>query len=236
MDAAELRTVCDGVDAVCSALGASVLPDFAKGRHSYFAVDTRANRNLIDTARTAGVRKFVYVSVACYQVLGELAYVRAHEDVVATLAESGMAHVVVRPTGFFSAFGALVAMALKGRIPIIGDGSARTNPIHDADVAAACIDAIENEGTELELGGPDVLSRREIVEAAFRAVGKPVNVTAIPYGVARLMSYLMRPINPRMAQLTQFFATASVKEVVAPARGTRRLADYFAQVATAIRQ
>ena len=63
-DAGQLRGACDGAQVMISALGASVLPDFKKGRRSYSAVDTVANRNLITAAQAAGVRKFIYVSVA----------------------------------------------------------------------------------------------------------------------------------------------------------------------------
>ena len=232
-DATRLGEVCGGVDIVFSALGASVLPDFKRGRRSYFAVDTRANRNLIAAARAAGVKKFVYVSVACHQALGTLAYIRAHEQVVDTLAASGMPYLVIRPTGFYSAFASLLPMAMKGRVPIIGDGSAKTNPIDDAELASACIDAFDGDETEIELGGPEVLTRREIVDEAFRANGRPTKVVPLPAAVARLMGYAMWPISPRMAQLTQFIAAVSTTDVVAPARGSVRLAEYFASAAAA---
>ena len=230
-DANALTGMCDGVDFVFSAVGASVLPDFKKGRRSYFAVDTRANLNLIAAAAAASVEKFAYVSVACHDQLGSLAYVRAHEEVVEALAASGMPYLVVRPTGFYSAFATMLPMARKGRMPIIGNGSAKTNPIDDAELATVCVEALDGETTEIELGGPEVLTRLEITEEAFRAVRKPVKVIPMPAGFARLMAYAMWPLNPRMGQLTQFVAAVSTQDVVAPSRGRVSIADYFARVA-----
>ena len=228
LDAEQLRGVFDEVELVVSALGASVLPDFRKGRRSYLKVDTLANRNLLDVARAAGVRKFVYVSVACHHALQTLAYVRAHEHVVKALTTSGMEYVVIRPTGFFSAFGAMLPMALQGRIPLIGDGLAKTNPIHDAELASVCLDAMDGSRTEIELGGPEILTRRQLMEEAFRAVGKPIKSVTLPPMVARLMAYTLYPINPRIAQLIQFVAAVSIRDVVASAHGSMRLREYFA--------
>lgn len=225
-----LAGVCDGVDVVFSAMGASVLPDFARGRHSYLAIDARANRNLIAAAREASVGRFVYVSVACHRALRRLAYVRAHEEVVDKLAASSLAYTVIRPTGFYSAFAALLPMARKGRVPVIGDGSAATNPIDEAELASICLDAVDGEDTEIELGGPEILTRREIVDEAFRAVGKSSRVVSMAAPIARLLGYAMWPINPRVAQLMQFVAAVSTQDVVAPARGRLRLGEYFASV------
>ena len=228
LDPSQLKSVCDGVDVVFSCLGASVLPSFAKGRRPYTSVDTPANRNLIDAARGAGVQKFVYVGVLS-DGLGHLDYVRAHEQVVAALATSGLDYVVVRPTGFFSAFGEFLPMAARGPVPLVGDGSAKTNPIHDADLASVCLDAVEGQEREIEVGGPETLTRREIVEQAFRALGKRVRVLPMPPAVVRLAALLMRPINPRVSHFLAFVVAVSTRDLVAPGRGRRSLPDYLAE-------
>jgi nucleoside-diphosphate-sugar epimerase len=64
LESASLGDPCDGRDAVFSCLGASVFPEMARGRRSFCAVDTPANLNLLAASEAAGVRRFVYVSVA----------------------------------------------------------------------------------------------------------------------------------------------------------------------------
>jgi uncharacterized protein YbjT (DUF2867 family) len=228
-----LDGACDGIDVVLSCLGASVVPSLAKGRRSYARVDTPANVNLIEAARAAGVKRFVYVSVANHDALGHLEYVSAHERVVTALAASGIDHVVIRPTGFFSAFAELLPMARRGPIPVIGDGSARTNPIHDATLATVCVDAVDGGAREIVVGGPEILTRRQIVEEAFHAVGKRPRVLPMPPLLMRSMALLMRPANPRMGRLMEFVTAVSTRDVVAPRHGTHRLPDYFAERARA---
>lgn len=229
LDQSQLTGVCDGVHTVFSCLGASISPSFAKGRRTYTRVDAPANRNLIDAALAAGVKRFVYVSVACHDRFGHLNYIRAHEQVVSALAASGLDYAVVRPTGFFSAFAEVLTMAAKGPVPLIGDGSARTNPIHDADVAGVCVDAVEGQECAGDLGGPETLTRRKIVELAFHAMGKRSRTPAMPAAVVPLVALVMRPINPRMSHLSAFIAAVSTHDVLAPSTGRRTLSDYFAE-------
>lgn len=117
-----------------SCLGAPVDPH-ARERRSFFAVDTAANTSLLREAVRAGVRRFVYVSVHVESAYASTAYVRAHEEVVSQLAASGIGYTVIRPTGVFSALAGMRVMAQRGALPRIGRGDARTNPIHEADVA-----------------------------------------------------------------------------------------------------
>ncbi|MCZ6916030.1 MAG: SDR family oxidoreductase [Gemmatimonadetes bacterium] len=230
LDRPQLAGVCDGVGVVFSCLGASVMPSFGKGRRSYRQVDTPANCNLIDEALRAGVERFVYVSVAGRDTFGHLEYVRAHEDVVAALDESGLDYAVVRPTGFFSAFAEFLRMAAKGPVPLIGNGTAETNPIHDADLASVCVDAMEGQARHHEVGGPEIVTRRGIVERAFAALHKPVRLIPMPATIVRAMALLMRPINPRVSHFSAFVAAVSMNDLVAPPHGSRILSDYFAEL------
>ena len=233
LDPSQLAGACDGIDVIFSSLGASVNPSWGGGRKAFSRVDTPANRNLIEAAHAAGVQRFVYVGVAGSREWGHLDYVRAHELVAASLEESGLDYAVIRPTGLFSAFALMVPMATRGPLPLIGHGTARTNPIHNADLAELCADAIEGgqPQTEIEVGGPEVLSRKEIAELVFGALGKPARLRNLPLGVARAAALLLRPIHPRLSHLTAFYATVGTQDLIVPSSGERRLSDYLAAVA-----
>lgn len=231
LDPAQLEGACNDIDVVFSCLGASVSPEMGAGRRTYLDVDTPANRNLIEAAIAAGVRRFVYVSVAGHRQFAHLRYVQAHEAVADMLTERGMSHAVVRPHGLFSALAALLPMAAKGWLPVIGDGSARTNPIHDADLAEVCADAVEDGGGDRTVGGPEVLTRMGIAHLALDALGKPARTRSIPPAMARAMGLLIRPLNPRMADLTAFIAEVSTNDLVVPTSGTRTLGAYLAALA-----
>ncbi len=65
---------------------------------------------------------------------------------------------------------AYLAMARRGRAYVFGDGGFRINPIHGADLAVACADAVEGGPADVPIGGPDVLTHEAIARDAFAAV------------------------------------------------------------------
>jgi uncharacterized protein YbjT (DUF2867 family) len=215
----------DDAEVVFSCVGASVSSSF-RGWSAYGSVDVPANRNLIQGAVAGGVRRFVYTALAHGESLPQVNYVRAHETVVHLVEESTLEGCIVRPTGFFSAFEEFLMLARRGVIPIFGDGSAKTNPIADEDVARACVQAIEGTHAEIPCGGPDVFTRAEVAKMAIEATGKG-HVLRLPAWLGRLGTTTMWPLHPRLAALSRFLIEASVRDLVAPSFGTARLVDHF---------
>ncbi len=224
-----------GVDRIFSCAGASVLPSF-RGWRGYGAVDWPANRVLIDAAAVARARRFIYVSVHHPAAMARVPYIAAHERVAAHLQGAGVDWAVVRPTGFFSAVGVFVDLARRGKIPEVGGGGARTNPIADEDLADVCLDAVLSDAPRLEVaaGGPDAMTRREIGELAFAALGKRPRFRYVPPWLARTGAWMLRPIHPRISQIASFITALGAHDIIAPAFGTRRLADHFAVRARAV--
>lgn len=222
-----LDGVCAGVDRVFSCMGASVIPMPQYGRRTFSQVDTPANCHLIDAAAQARVKKFVYVSVFGAERLPHMDFVRGHERVVEHLRRSGLEYAVLRPTGFFSAMEEILQVASRGLVPQFDGGAARTNPIHEADLAEVCADALYDGIAERDVGGPEALTRREIAELAFAAVGKRGRFLPVPVSVLKMAGQGMMPFNPRVGHLFTFIADILVDDFVAPAYGTRRIGDYF---------
>lgn len=221
-----------GVGRVFSCLGQSVSADMRNRGPGYHAVDYIANHNLLETARQAGVKRFVYVSVLGADARPEVAYLKAHADVATELRRSGLGYAVVQPTGFFSAYAAFLAMARGGRAVVFGDGRARTNPIHDADLAAVCADAVLSDtDQEVAAGGPDILTRRQVAELAFKALGRPAKIVRAPAWAPAALGALMRPLAPRVGELMAFLGAVSREDFVAPVRGSRRLEAYYRELA-----
>ncbi len=225
-----LAAACEGVDTIISTVGASVHIN-TKGSQSFQQIDFAGNRNLLAPAVSAGVRKFVYVSVLNPPGLAETAYVRAKDDFGALLERSGLAYQILRPTGFFSAFTDLIPMARKRGLPIFGSGAARTNPIDDEEVAAACVEGIESDERERAIGGPDVLTRKEILELVFAAIGRKPKYQRVPAVLVSVGAKATRLFNRRMGDLAEFYLAVSRVDAMAPAYGSRRLEDYFKLIA-----
>lgn len=231
-----LPAAFEGADRVFSCLGASVIPMPRYGGRTFSRVDYPANRNLIQAAARAGVRKFVYVSVFGAERLPDNDFIRGHERVVEELRGSGMEYAVLRPTGFFSSMEEILLIASRGLLPEFRGGTPRTNPIHEADLAELCVDAFDwAPGEERDVGGPDVLSRRQIAQYAWQALGREGRAVRVPVEVLRNAGRLIYPFYPRVGALMTFIAEILIDDFVAPTYGTRHIRDYFNERAAALR-
>jgi len=222
-----IRDVCEGMDVVFSSVGVTRQKDGL----TFKDVDYQGNRNLLDAAIRAGVGKFIYTSVFRGPALLHLDTVKAHEDFVTALRASGIPYAVLRPNGFFSDMGEYMKMAEKGRIFLIGSGNNRINPIHGADLAVVCADAAEEDLREIDVGGPEVLTHREIARLASRSASKRERITSIPVWVMRAGVFLTRIFNRHQGELLAFFTEAMTADAVAPKAGSRTLAGHFQELA-----
>jgi uncharacterized protein YbjT (DUF2867 family) len=217
----------DGVDSVISCLGAPMAFGLSD-RRSFLDVDTVANLNLLDAAQRAGVRRFVYLSLLMQPSWAGTTYARAHERVVEGLRDSGISYAIVRPTGMFPVFDPLVSMARRGFAFTPGDGRARTNPVHPREVAQVCVDILgQTTNVRIPLGGPEVLTREDIVRLAFEAVGRKPLILHVPRWGLIAFARVIRRAHPRLAEVTDFTARALTNDFLAPTTGTHRLADHF---------
>lgn len=227
-DTNSLKGALDGVDLVISALGLTRQRDGL----SYRDVDYQANANLLSEARAAGVGHFAYVHVLGAEHLRNVELVAAKQAFVDELRAAPIKHTVIEPGGYFSDMADFFAMAQSGRVWLFGDGQHVLNPIHGADLALACVDAVQAERELLQIGGPDILSQKEIATLAFDALGKPARITCLPDVFRRLALRLLPWLTPRhISGPAQFFLTALAQDMVGTPHGTRRLADHFRDLA-----
>jgi uncharacterized protein YbjT (DUF2867 family) len=222
-----LYGICDGVNAVISCAGASMNINDWGDRKSFYEVDYQGNLNLLNEARNANIGKFIYVSLAGADNLRQTEYADAHEKFVEALRASGMKYTVIRPTGFFGFNLELLKFAAKGRGLVVGKGDCKTNPIHEADVAKACVDALASEVAEVPAGGPEIFTRRETVEMAFAALNRKPSVISIPPGLFKLMIAPLKLFNRRVHALMDFGVAVTQVDSIAPAVGSQKLQSYF---------
>lgn len=221
-----LNGICEGIEVVISCLGASVSMK-SHDKRPYSQLDYQANHNLLQAARQDGVRKFIYVSAWKEASYSHTGYVRGHEAFVKELIASGLDYTIVRPTGIFCTMLEFLDMARQGRVPLLGDGSARTNPVHEKDVASVCVQAIQESHSEIGVGGPDIFSRKQIYELAFAALGRPPRFMNVSPAMMKWGAKVVKFWNPRQSELLEFAAHVSVCDGIAPAVGQRNLVDYF---------
>jgi uncharacterized protein YbjT (DUF2867 family) len=229
--AESLHGIADGIDTVFSTIGITRQRDAV----GYNDVDYGGNLALLREAERSGVKRFVYVSVLHGRELrATVELAAAKERFVDAMAESTVRSIVIRPTGYFSDLTALLDLARKGTVYLIGDGTRRMNPIGGVDLARACIRAATSSETEVQVGGPDILSHTEVARAAFTALEKPPRIRHVPLGLALAAGWLARMLTPqRIHGPLQFFLAVMTTDMVAPQTGSERLGDFFAEQAAA---
>lgn len=177
---------CKQIDVVISTIGITRRKDGL----TYMDVDYQANVNLLHEALDSGVKKFIYVSVLNGESLRHLKICHAKEMFVERLKKSGMNFCIIRPNGFFSDMTEFYEMAKKGRVYLFGNGELKVNPIHGADLATVCVDAIEKPDQEIKVGGPETLTHNEIAMAAFDVLRiEPKIVHIIDLSIAQILIF-----------------------------------------------
>lgn len=216
-----------GVDVVISTLGITRQKDGL----SYWDVDYGMNRLALNVALKHACKKFIYISVLHGQNLRHLEICDAKEQFVDALQASAIPATVIRPSGFFSDMTEFVDMAKRGRVYLFGDGLTLANPIDGSDLARVCVDAIDLEDKEIEVGGPEVLSHQQMAEIAFESVGKHVKITTIPDGVRKfLLAALPYLLSSSRFGPIAFFLNVMAIEMKAPRYGVKTLKEHFRSI------
>lgn len=225
-DPETIHGIADGVDSCFSTVGITRQRDGL----TYEAVDFEGNHNLLREALASGVDTFVYVSVLHGRSLRGTKLVEAKERFVDALIAAPLSHRVIRPTGFFSDMTALLDMAHRGLVVLLGDGSARINPISGRDLAVVCADAVDAGAEEVEAGGPHIYSQDEIAEIAFRVLRKRSRVWHVPKWAARATLGILRTVTPvQLYGPIEFFLNVGSADAVAPRHGRDNLESFLTE-------
>ena len=222
-----LKGACEGVDIVFSCMGLTKPQRDVTNEQ----VDHLGNRALLEDALSNGVKKFIYVSVFNAEKMMDVDVVQAHERFVQDLQASGMSSTVIRPTGFFSDMGMFFSMARSGHMFLLGDGTNHVNPIHGADLAKVCVDAVKGSEREICVGGPDIYTFNETVSMAFEILGKKPWITHVPMWIGDAALFVTGLVNKPLAGVMSFAIAVSNLDNVAPARGSRHLKDFYRELA-----
>jgi NADH dehydrogenase len=94
---------------------------------------------------------------------------------------------------FTNRFAALARMSPV--LPLIGGGVTKMQPVYVGDVATAVADAVEGKtkaGATYELGGPEVLTMREIIEIILGVTERQRMLVSLPFGLAKLQALFLQ--------------------------------------------
>lgn len=223
-----VRGLCRRSARVVSALGVT------RQKTSPWEVDYRANLRLLEDAEREAVRSFLYVNVM-HASSGTSLILRAKAAFATVLARSALPHQVINPSGYFSDIGEFLSLARRGIVVLPPDPDVRVAPIHGADLARLCVDKLGDTSGEWDVGGPDILSYREIADLAFAALRRRPRTVVMPAWLLDAMVQVAVRLGERPRDLATFFAEGLTRDAVGERTGSHHLDDYFAELATVSR-
>jgi len=188
-----------GSQAVVNAVG---IP-FQRGRQTYQAVHAEGARTIAQAAKAAGVQRLIHISgIGADNRSSKNRYIQskvAAEDAIvgafdgATILRNS---VVFGPNDVM--FNRLADIARKAPLfPLIGNGSAKVQPVFVGDVGKAVAAALARPDTAksvFELGGPRVYTYRELAQLVLLEIDRKKPIIGTPAAVMKIGAFFAQQV------------------------------------------
>ena len=189
-DADAVREAVKGSDAVVNLVG------ILKGDFTGIHVEGAAN--VAEAAAQAGAGALVHVSAIGADAESESRYGRSKGEGEAAVRAAFPGATIMRPSALFgrednfvNRFAGLAR--LLPVLPVIRGGT-RFQPVYAADaaraIATAALDPRSHGGKAFELGGPQVLTMRELMEWVCQTTGRNRTLVDVPDPIAKIIARL----------------------------------------------
>lgn len=204
-DPRSVRAALDGADAVVNAVSLYVESRDA----TYQAIHVDCAGQLARAAAEADLHHLVHISGIGADARSTSAYVRARGEGEEVVRADLPGATILRPSVMFGPDDAFLTtlIGLVQRLPVVplfGDGSTRLQPVHVDDVAAAVaivLTAADAPAPTYELGGPEVLSYRALLEHVIHHVGRRRPFLPFPFPVWEALAAACRLLpNPPLTE------------------------------------
>ncbi|MFQ6058924.1 MAG: complex I NDUFA9 subunit family protein, partial [Anaerolineae bacterium] len=210
-----LRRVMEGVDTVIHLVAIAI----EKGGHTYEAINYQGTLNVMEAARAAGVKRFIFMSQLGADSRLPYPFLRSKGMAQEAVAGSDFAWTIFRPAVIFGPedqFANVLARLILLTplvFPIVGHGRTRFQPVWVEDVARCVVAALEDEGTVgqiYELAGPQVLTYEDMVDIVMETIGARRLKLHVPVPLLRPVVKLMEAALPRPPVTTGLLALLNV--------------------------
>ena len=204
-DSASVRTALTGVETVVTTVTA--ISRALGGEHTATIrdVDGRGNATLVAAAESAGVQRFVFMSFAQSPVTLKSPLGAAKRSTEERIARTSMRGVIVKPE-LFSEIWISKAVGFdweEGKAQIFGRGETPNAYVAIDDVAEAVarLALDDDPPRDVAFGGPDPLTRKQVVRLVEQATGRSIKVRHVPRPMLRMGSVALRRLKPVQASL-----------------------------------
>jgi NADH dehydrogenase len=200
-DRGGLTHLMEGVSAVVHLVAIAM----ERGSATYEAVNYQGTVNVVDAARSARVRRLVFMSQNGARSDHFSRFMRSKGRAQDYVAASGLDWTTLRPSVIFGAqdefFNALARFVRLTPFvfPLIGGGTALFQPVSVEDVVEAVARSLDDErsaGHEFDLGGPEVLTLAEIETRVLQAMDSRRTLVDAPLALLRPAVWVMERLLP----------------------------------------
>jgi len=173
-DQDSLNWACDGIDTIITTANSAM----RGGDDNVESVDRQGNKNLIEAAKNAGVKQFIFVSFLGADLNHPVPLFQAKAETEKALAESDLVYTILAPNYYFETWiGMVVGIPLQAHQPVtlVVEGKHTHSLISMGDVAAYATAAIGHPAAlnkRLALGGPEPLTWVGIVAEFEKVLGQ----------------------------------------------------------------
>jgi NADH dehydrogenase len=194
-------------------------------RGEYFNVNSSGTRYLLAQCKERDVKNFLYVSSIAvkFKDKSNYYYAQSKQEGEQAVRESGLNYTIVRPTIVLGkespGWEALSKLARLSWVPILGNGTARVQPIDVDDLADTLVSLVEERrffNETLEVGGPEAVSIEEFLIRIHRLYyGNEPKTVHLPYKpIAWMVAYVEKYLSSLMplnaGQLSSFVEDGTV--------------------------
>lgn len=186
---------------------------FERGRQRFDAVQT-VGAEAVALAASAHGAKLIHISAIGADENSPSAYARAKAKGEQLVRAAVPGSIILRPSvvfgpedDFFNKFASLARFAPA--LPLIGGGETRFQPVYVGDVAEAVALAVEGAtkpGATYELGGPEVLTFKQLMEFVLATIERKRLLIPLPFFAAKVTASFLQfmptpPLTPDQVEL-----------------------------------
>ncbi len=183
------------------------------GRQKFDAVQ-RSGAEAVGLAAAAHGARMVQISAIGADKNSASAYARSKAEGEELALAAVPSAIIMRPSimfgpedTFFNRFAAMARMLPA--LPLIGGGLTRFQPVFAGDVATAFADAVDGKakpGTIYELGGPDTLTFKQLMQFTLDTIERRRALVPLPFPLGNVMASVLQfapgaPLTPDQVEL-----------------------------------